>query len=438
MRGFASRGWARAVRWLVAGMLGPALVLGLPGSAVRAAPSAQPAPAASTATWQALPHGGLNGIVQALAAVGSDLYVGGFFTATADGSVQNLNGIALLHSGQWQALPDQGLNGGVTSLAVIGSDVYAGGTFTGTAAGTLGGQLSYVARLSTGVAPAWHPLAHNGLNWDVRQMAAHNGDLYVGGFFDQSADGVNKDLNAVALYHNGGWVALPNKGMFNFFILHCCFVDAFAFNGNSLVVGGIFTATDDFHVQNLGGLAVLSGGAWSATPNQGLGLDQPFAHDVHSLDYIGNDLYAAGTFTRTTDHTLGNLNGVAVLHNGAWVPVPHDGFRNGSFGAALALAPRGTDLYVGGTFTETADGLVPNINGVARLSGGAWQALPDGGIRSGVGIGVQAITFASDNLYVGGFFTETAGGALQNLGNIALLAVPPLVSYPLDLPLVER
>ena len=450
---------AIVARWLALALLLPPLVLGTPAAPgavrqvqpvraadslelprVRSAPPEHPA----TATWQALPDGGLNGIVYALAAAGNDLYVGGFFTATADGTVKDLNGIALLSGsdGQWHALPNRGLNGGVTALAVIGSDVYAGGVFTATVQDPLSHPLSYIARLTGGASGAWHPLADDGLNWDVRALAAHGSDLYVGGFFDQSASGAVKDLNAVARYGNDGmWHALPNKGLFNFFVLHCCFVDAFAFTGNNLVVGGIFTSTDDFAVQNMGGLAMLSNGStWSALPNQGLGLDMPFAHYVRSLAYAGSDLYAAGTFTRTTDHTVPNLNGVARLSgsDNMWHALPNNGFLNGNFGAAYALAPRGSDLYVGGSFTQTANGLGPNVNGITALSGGAWQTLPNGGIRSDFGIGVQATAFVSDTLYVAGFFTETAGGAVKNLGNIAALGVPPLVSYPLYLPLVTR
>jgi hypothetical protein len=305
--------------------------------------------------------------------------------------------------------------------------------------------LSYVARLTGGAAGAWFPLADGGLNSDVRALAVHGSDLYVGGFFYRSANGAFQDLNAVARYGNDGmWHALPHKGLYNIshpFDIHCCFVDAFAFTGNDLVVGGIFTATEDFAVQNMGGLARLSNGTtWSALPNQGLGLDMPFAHYVRSLAYVGSDLFAAGTFTRTTDHTVPNLNGVARQSgsDGMWHALPNNGFLNGNFGGAYALAPRGFDLYVGGSFTQTTNGPGPNVNGITALSGGAWQPLPDGGIRSGFGIGVQAIAFVSDTLYVGGDFTETAGGAVKNLGNLAALGVPPLANYALYLPLAKR
>lgn len=110
-------GWKRATHWLVLAWLAPALMsvapatphaLGLSSAVVPVVgaeivhgpqgyePPSQPAPVA----WQALPHGGLNGTVNALAAVGNDLYVGGFFTETADEHVKDLNGVALLSGGQ--------------------------------------------------------------------------------------------------------------------------------------------------------------------------------------------------------------------------------------------------------------------------------------------------------------------------------------------------
>src|SRR5215831_2964031 len=51
------------------------------GSAISSAP---------LAAWSALPHHGLNGRVFALAVIGSDLFVGGEFTQSADGLVTNL------------------------------------------------------------------------------------------------------------------------------------------------------------------------------------------------------------------------------------------------------------------------------------------------------------------------------------------------------------
>jgi LPXTG-site transpeptidase (sortase) family protein len=106
----------------------------------------------STNTWGALSNNGLNSAVYALAVIGSDLYVGGMWiTQTFDGAVTNLTSIARynLSTNNWDPLSNNGLNGGTFSdvvwdLAVVGSDLYAGGDFTQTADGTM--TLNRIAR----------------------------------------------------------------------------------------------------------------------------------------------------------------------------------------------------------------------------------------------------------------------------------------------------
>ena len=67
--------------------------------------------------------------VNALAVSGSDLYVGGWFSQTGDGTLTNLGYIARYDTtaNTWHALPRQGLDSGVYALAVVGSDLYVGG-----------------------------------------------------------------------------------------------------------------------------------------------------------------------------------------------------------------------------------------------------------------------------------------------------------------------
>ncbi len=96
--------------------------------------------------WSAFPHAGLNGSVYALALSGSDLYLGGDFTATNDGAVA-LNRIAKFSGGAWSALAHNGLSGTVYALAVSGSDLYVGGNFSQTGDGAVT-NLNYIARFS--------------------------------------------------------------------------------------------------------------------------------------------------------------------------------------------------------------------------------------------------------------------------------------------------
>jgi len=97
-------------------------------------------------TWSALAHNGLKGIntpgVRSLAVIGSDLYVGGRFSASFDNAVLNLNNVARYDTsgGAWAALPHQGLNSDVFVLKGIGPDLYVGGDFGGTFDATYTGQ----------------------------------------------------------------------------------------------------------------------------------------------------------------------------------------------------------------------------------------------------------------------------------------------------------
>jgi len=74
----------------------------------------------------------------------------------------------------------------------------------------------------------------------------------------------------------------------------------------------------------------------------------------------------------------------------------------------LALAVSETDLYVGGLFSETADGAVTNLNNIAKFDATSWSALPNHGLNSFV----NALAVSGTDLYVGGGFTQTADGTL--------------------------
>jgi hypothetical protein len=150
--------------------------------------------------WSASANSGLNAAVSALAASGSDLYVGGQFTQSADGAVPNLTHIARYGSSGWAALPNDGLNAAVKALVVAsGGDIYVGGDFDHTADEAVS-MLSHVAGLGGG---GWSALANNGLNDTARALAISGTGLYVGGDFIQSADGAVKNLNHIARFDAG-------------------------------------------------------------------------------------------------------------------------------------------------------------------------------------------------------------------------------------------
>ena len=73
--------------------------------------------------------------------------MGGGFTHTADGAIENLGHIAKFSGGVWSPLPDNGLNGYVDAITFIGNDLYAAGYFTETVDGAVQ-NLNAIAVLS--------------------------------------------------------------------------------------------------------------------------------------------------------------------------------------------------------------------------------------------------------------------------------------------------
>ena len=123
--------------------------------------------------------------------------------------------------------------------------------------------------------------------------------------------------------------------------------------------------------------------------------------ELLSIAVFGSDLYVGGAFT--------NVAGVANTANIAkW-----DGNNWSSVGGGVndyvsVLYAKGNQLYVGGSFTETGGA---SAHGIARWDGAQWYPLGEG-----VSGGVYAMAFEGQDLYVGGRFAKAGG---KNAANIA-------------------
>jgi hypothetical protein len=135
----------------------------------------------------------------ALAVAGSELYVGGVFNQTGDHST-NVNRIARydISDATWRALSNQGLDHYVFALEMRGSDLYVGGGFSQTNDASM--SLSRIARYQT-TTGTWRGLRNQGLDASVHALAVSGDDLYVGGWFAQTADGAHTSLGYIARYH---------------------------------------------------------------------------------------------------------------------------------------------------------------------------------------------------------------------------------------------
>jgi hypothetical protein len=122
---------------------------------------------------------------------------------------------------------------------------------------------------------------------------------------------------------------------------------------------------------------------------------------VYDLAFVGDTLYAAGTFT--------NVNGVFARGLASWNGSAWSGV--GFNGTGLAMAVEGNHLYVGGTFTNAGGVSMTNIG---RWDGSTWSAV-------GAGLGrptldnVGELLATNGNLYAGGTFTNSGSQVIKRL-----------------------
>lgn len=368
-------------------------------------------------TWQALANHGLNNRVNALVTTGDTLYVGGSFTQTADGTVTNLNYIAKydILNDTWHPLAHNGLNGVVNALAIIGNNLYIGGEFSQTADGVVQ-NMHYIARYNT-YSGEWVPLVHAGLNGTVYALTTYEDELYLGGFFSGTFDGQVSDLNNIALYHNDNLLALANGGLNS--IVYALDVNIIT---GTLYAGGAFVRSYDSAVTNLKHIAIYGSDAWHALANDGLN-GTVYTIQLAWRDFFAVDVYAGGEFTKTADSALSNLNNIAIYQSGDWQTPDHLGLNNGVY-ALLTVDgddPDYPDLYVGGVFTRSADNALTSLSFITKYkpTSDPWTTPPNNGLASG---GVFALAqHQTGKLYVGGSFTQTRDGTVTNLNNIAVL-----------------
>jgi hypothetical protein len=109
--------------------------------------------------WTVIP--GVDAPVYALIVFGTDLFVGGAFTAPFPRAAK-YNGTALSAAGNIT-------NGQINAFAIHNAELYAGGTFTGR-----------VAKWVSGF--TWDQSAYAGLGGPVEAMASHGTSLYVSGY----------------------------------------------------------------------------------------------------------------------------------------------------------------------------------------------------------------------------------------------------------------
>ena len=325
--------------------------------------------------WQAFQTvNGVNGTVCAIAISGSDVYVGGEFTEAGGISA---NRIVKWNGSFWEPL-GSGVNGTVYAIAVFGSNVYVGGSFT-----EAGGASAM--RIAKYNGTSWSALG-SGVNDIVSAIAISGSAVYLGGYFTQ-AGGIT--VNYIAKWDGMSWTAL-GSGVNGF-------VRAIAVSASEVYVGGAFTEAGGVSANYI---AKWDGTSWSALSN---GIYKGVNGTILTIAISGSDAYVGGSFTQADG--IG-LNIIIVNNIARWDGSRWSALGDGVNSSVRGIAVSGSDVYVGGEFTEAE---VVSANYTAKWDGTSWSAL-----GSGVNDIVSAIAVSDNELYVGGEFTQVGGSSANH------------------------
>jgi len=287
--------------------------------------AAFPIPSTGTANnW----NPGLNNYGYSICANGSDIYIGGIFTAVNNASstpIQVLNAAAFdsaIGTAQpWQPNPD----GIVYAIAGMGQNMYIGGNFN--AVKSVSRDHLAAVDLTSGIITPWSP----GTDAEVLALALANGSVYAGGVF-KNVTGTGSALevarNYLAAFDTTGNVLTwnPNAGYY---------VDALCPYGNSMFIGGAFTSIGSSPVNYAGATDLVTGTAQVWNP---IGINST----VTACNISKNIVYLGGDFTAPVNYAAA-FDTITGVNISAWTPSLN--------GPVNAIAFKNSNVCLGGNFT---------------------------------------------------------------------------------------
>ena len=307
---------------------------------------------------------GLNGPVNAITQLGSDLVLAGQFTAPGSGNAPKSD-VVLWNGSTYQAL-GTGMNSAVNALAIFNGEVIAAGDFT-----TAGGVAAN--RIARWTGTAWAPLGL-GMNHMVERLAIYNGELVAAGQFTVAGAVL---VNYVARWNGSVWQSLGigTDGSV---------MDLAQYNGE-LIAGGSFIGAGGV-ISN--GIARWNGSIWQPL-GSGVAVapgtaPSPIPPSAKVLAVYGGELIAGGGF--------GMAGGVPVNGIARW---------NG-----LVWQPLGGGVGPGGVMAMTTfagDLIVAGISTINRWNGSSWQPFTSvGGLVKTFATWGGALIMGGGSFIVGG------------------------------------
>ena len=342
---------------------------------------------------------GVTGYVRAIAVSGSDVYVGGSFSAVGGMSANNIARWDST-SGVWSALGD-GISGDVYAIAVSGHYIYAGGLFN-----SVGGFPSVPGTQSVA---RWDNLTHtwsalgSGIPGYVYALAVDGEDVYAGGLFN-AAGGYPSvpGTQSIARWNanTNTWSAL-GSGIPGY-------VYTIAVSGSNVYVGGLFNAAGGY--PSVPGTQSIA--RWDNLTHTWSALGSGIPGYVYALAVDGEDVYAGGLFNAAGGYP--SIPGTQSIAHWNASSQTWSALGEGIPGYVYTIAVDGEDVYAGGLFN--AVGGYPSIPGTQSIvqwntTTGAWSAL-----GSGIPGYVYAIAAGQDGLYTGGLFNAAGGKGSNSIG----------------------
>jgi hypothetical protein len=321
--------------------------------------------------------------VYALATNSGRLYVSGIFTFAGHTPADS---VAVLESNRWSAVGQFTVSNRIArirTLAAAGNDLFVGGTFTNV-------DGLWVQNVAHWNGQQWSDLG-GGLNSNVYALTVLGSNVVAGGDFTQAG---STNVAFLAAWDGTDWSPL-GEGV-------DAPVRALTVANGRLYAGGRFTNAGGVLVNHV---AAWEGGAWRALGEGVAGSNV----NVLALAVGGNRVVAGGQFQLAGGRPANN---VALWNGSEWTPLG-EGAENGvSGGAVYAVAIRGSNIYVGGTFTNAG---TVSARGLACWDGARWSRLGSGINNSVQRPRVFAMALDEHALLVGGLIHSAGNKGVSGL-----------------------
>jgi len=341
----------------------------------------------------------VNAAVFATATDGTNLYVGGRFSAVNPYSAPRL-AIVDQVSGNLATGCDLGtgfLGGYVAAIATVGNSIYVGGNFN-QYRGAVVGKLAKIDATTCAIDPIFIGGGGFGaqLGETVYALAISGSSLYVVGDISTYRGApiprmAKLDLTTGAADPAFNPTPQPDAPS-----------EAIVVSGTSVYIGGGFTHVGGVATPYLAKLDAATG----AVDTVFAGAPGPDSF-VYSLAIAANQLYVGGSFT----HFAGTQTALARVDatNGVLDTAFTQSVANVSQVSSLLVS--GNSLYVGMMFP----GATPALEKIDTNTGTTDATF---GAGAGFNLGVQSLLLVNSSLYVGGAFTTYRGASANNLAKL--------------------